>query len=149
MRQIDGIYAHVRFLNTWMKIRRSWRILLYSHVFVRARRISLLSRMADSTPSTPSVWQALDAWAEKLKPWQRRILAYAIRGRSLNEAQITEVYRLFLEESLLRKPEKREDVPVDNSRRSARESTKPLRLDGISELSGFNALPDGASLVFG
>ncbi len=105
--------------------------------------------MPDSTTSAPSVWQALDAWSEKLAPWQRCILAYAARTRSLSEDQIGEVYQLFLEDSALQKGKKRDDVPFDISRRQQGEAVKSLRLDRISDLNGINALPDGSSLVFG
>lgn len=105
--------------------------------------------MADSTTSVRSVWQALDVWSVKLAPWQRRLLAYATRSRSLNEDQIGEVYQLFLEDTKLQKAAPRKDVILDVSGRQQGEAVKPLRLDGVSELHGINALPDGSSLVFG
>jgi hypothetical protein len=105
--------------------------------------------MADSTINAPSVWQALDTWSERLAPWQRRILAYAARARVLSEDQIGDVYRIFLEESALRKREKRDNVPVDISGRQQSDAVKSFRLDRVSNLAGINALPDGASLVFG
>jgi hypothetical protein len=105
--------------------------------------------MADLVPSPPSVWEALDSWAGKLSPWQRRILTHATRGRALNETQIGEVYQLFLEDLKLREKAQRAEVTDLVSGRRPAEAAKPLRLDRITDLNGINALPNGSFLEFG
>jgi hypothetical protein len=63
--------------------------------------------MAKSEPETKNVWRALDGWAGTLKPWQRVILAHAIKSRSLGNADIDEVYELLLEEYGLKESQSR------------------------------------------
>lgn len=85
----------------------------------------------------------------ELDPWQRRILAYATRGLSLSEAQINDVYQLFLEGAGLQEQSKRDELTIDVSGRPASVAAKSFRLDGVAELCGINAIPDGSSLQFG
>jgi len=102
-----------------------------------------------SNSSLLSVWQALDTWAKGLKPWQRRILAYATRDRSLNEGQIAEIYQLFLDDAKVQEAEKRDEIAIAVTGRPANEAAKSMRLERITNLSGFNALPEGSCLTFG
>jgi hypothetical protein len=97
---------------------------------------SPVKRMADSTADAQSVWHALDAWAKTLKPWQRQILAYATRGRSLTENQISEIYELFLEDSKIDEPKQRAEIAIDVTGRPSFETVKPLQLDRICDLRG-------------
>lgn len=106
--------------------------------------------MPDPVAKSPSIWQSLDVWARGLKQWQRHILAYAARVRHVDDARINEIYGVF-----------REDMGLDEksaggagavgaiSGRPAEALAQPLRIDGISDLIGINALPDGARLSFG
>ena len=105
--------------------------------------------MGDAKPTTVTVWQALDAWAKGLEPWQRRILILATEHGRLTDDQIDEVYDLFLESAGLAHTKEREEVPFRISGRPEEELSAPLYLDGIGDLSGVNALPDGCSLTFG
>src|ERR1035437_8827049 len=105
--------------------------------------------MAEAALTTPTVWQALDVWASKLKPWQRAILAYAIKGRTLNGPQIAEVYELFLQEIGLKDKQEAPEITIDVTGRPADALTKQLRLEKIDGLAGVNALPNEASLTFG
>lgn len=92
---------------------------------------------------TTTVWQALEAWANTLMPWQRRIISLALDHSKLNEEEVTSVYADLLTppaETLLTIPE---------SASATEPVTVPLRLDRIDKLTGINALPDGASLTFG
>jgi hypothetical protein len=95
-----------------------------------------------------NVWQALDGWAAQLKPWQRRILALATRGGTLNAAQIDSVYEDFLAEHKLCEPLDRGSIAVDVTGRAAEALTKPLHLQRVDRLCGVNALPEGAALTF-
>jgi hypothetical protein len=105
--------------------------------------------MADTTKSSPNVWQALNAWAGTLPPWQRAILANAIKTRTLNDSQIAEVYDLFLQEVGLKEKQAGPEITVDVAGRPADTVIKTLRLEKIDGLSGSNALPEGAALTFG
>lgn len=98
-----------------------------------------------------SIWQALDAWAKVLAPWQRRILAYATKHGRLSDAQIDEVYGEFLiAAALAPKPEKEKPAePIEVSGRPAAALADPLVLTRIDQLRGVNALPEDAALTFG
>jgi hypothetical protein len=102
-----------------------------------------------SSSSPPTVWQALDEWAATLRVWQRVTLAYAIKGRVLTEAQVDEVYELFLQEAGFKDKQGDPNVAVDVTGRPVDVPTKQMRLEKIDSLAGINALPDGAALTFG
>jgi hypothetical protein len=97
---------------------------------------------------TPTVWQALDAWAKELRPWQRYILLRATSSGRLSEEQIEKAYELFLEAADLAKTSKSQDVPTSVSRRPAEELLQPLCLLRIDGLAGINALPAGSAITF-
>lgn len=97
----------------------------------------------------PTVWQALDTWATKLKSWQRAVLAHAIKSRVLSEEQVEEVYRRFLHDEKLQETEAPAEIAVDVTGRPAEALTTQLRLEQIDEIDGVNALPKGAILTFG
>ena len=101
------------------------------------------------TAKTRDVWQALDGWARTLKPWQRSILAHAIKSRSLDDLKIGEVYELFLQEAGLKETQSATEITVDVTGRPADLLTKQLRLDKVDGLDGVNALPKDSSLTFG
>ncbi len=105
--------------------------------------------MTESTSPTPTVWQALDSWAVKLKSWQRAILADAIKSRVLTDAQIGEAYEKFLQDAGLKEKKDEAHITVDVAGRPADVLSKQLRLDKVDSLDGINALPKGAALTFG
>jgi hypothetical protein len=48
-----------------------------------------------------SIWQELDAWAQGLKPWQRFVLAHAVRVGRLTDRQIAQAYTIVLHDNEL------------------------------------------------
>lgn len=99
--------------------------------------------------TTQTIWQALDNWASSLKPWQRLILRLAIKERNLSDAQVDEVYDLFLQEAGLKDKKDVAEISVDVSGRPTGATTRLLRIDRIDGLVGVNALPADAALTFG
>jgi ABC-type transport system involved in cytochrome c biogenesis ATPase subunit len=99
-------------------------------------------------PDTPTIWQALDEWAKKLKPWQRQILAFAIQNGRLSPEQIETVYELFKQEHGLAQRTDCDPITLDVSGRPANVLIEKLRLERVDELAGVNALPVGAALTF-
>src|ERR1700722_1416009 len=104
--------------------------------------------MIEQNVTIPNVWQALDGWAAQLKPWQRRILSLATRGRTLSGDQIDGVYKLFLAECKLSEPRDSGDIALDVSGRPVEALTKRLHLQRVDSLCGVNALPDKSALTF-
>ena len=43
-----------------------------------------------------TIWQELDTWARDFKPWQRFVLATAVRHGRLTDEQIEQAYNQFL-----------------------------------------------------
>lgn len=105
--------------------------------------------MANSNSTTPTVWQALDSWATALRPWQRAIIAHAIKARELSDALIDEVYEIFLQDAGLKDKQDTAEITIDVAGRPADALTKKLRLEKIDNLDGINALPKGTALTFG
>ncbi len=54
---------------------------------------------AQNPPTT--IWNQLDVWAQGFKPWQRFVLAHAIRFGRLTDEQIDQAYSLFLTDNNL------------------------------------------------
>jgi hypothetical protein len=102
----------------------------------------------ENQPKTPTIWQELNAWAQKLKPWQRQILALAVQHGRLSAEQIEAVYALFREEHDLLEKSSPVSISLDVSGRPGGALIKKLRLDRVDELEGINALPAGAALTF-
>lgn len=95
------------------------------------------------TEEVTTVWQALEAWANSLAPWQSEIIAFAVDHGKLSEADIDRVYADFLT------PPAIEPVSIREAPDAAGPSTLSLRLDRIDGLRGVNALPEDAALTFG
>jgi hypothetical protein len=106
------------------------------------------SEQSKSAITNRNVWQALDTWAQTLKPWQRFILYHATRNGVLDDAQIDECYNLFLENVGLKTEVDREIIQLEVTGRPDTAAPSSLRLDRIIELKGINALPVNSSLVF-
>ena len=51
---------------------------------------------AHNPPAT--IWRQLDGWARGFKPWQRFVLASAVRNGRLTDEQVERAYRVFLED---------------------------------------------------
>src|SRR5665647_3655242 len=106
--------------------------------------------MTIKNQGTSSIWQALDAWARTLKPWQRAILAHAISSGRVADDQIDGIYDLFLQEVGLKEKQARSNtVALDVSGRPATVLSDKLLLHNVGDLVGINALPAGSSLTFG
>jgi hypothetical protein len=105
--------------------------------------------MKNEPVSSPTIWQALDDWAKKLKPWQRQILAFATQNGRLSKEQVDVPYEPFLEEHNLAEKKPRDPVVIDVSGRPSDALTDKLRLDLIDEFVGVNAPLNGAALTFG
>lgn len=96
-----------------------------------------------------NIWQELAGWAETFKPWQKFVLAHAIRGGRLSDVQVDQAYALFLHgNGLAAAPEPAIEVPNDVTGRPAAASPTPIRLTRIGELQDVNALPPSAELTF-
>jgi hypothetical protein len=105
--------------------------------------------MKNEPVSSPTIWQALDDWAKKLKPWQRQILTFATQNGRLSKEQVDVPYEPFLEEHNLAEKKPRDPVVIDVSGRPSDALTDKLRLDLIDEFVGVNAPLNGAALTFG
>ena len=103
----------------------------------------------ETEPTTPTIWQALNQWAEKLKPWQRQIIAFAIQHGRLSSKQVETVYALFLRRAWPGNEKAHDPITLDVSGRPADTLLEKLRLERLDELAGINALPAGAALTFG
>jgi hypothetical protein len=94
-----------------------------------------------------NIWQELDAWAVGFTPWQKLSLGCAIRYGTLTEAQIDEVYSVFLHNNGLG-DDPGIEVPDAISGRSASGALPPVRITRIDNLRAINALPASAALMF-
>lgn len=99
--------------------------------------------------SVTTIWQELDAWARGFKPWQRFVLANAVRVGRLADLQIDQAYALFLHDNGLgSSPEPAIDVPATITGRPASTAPAPIWLTRIGDLRAINALPRAAELFF-
>ena len=96
-----------------------------------------------------TIWSELETWAQGFKPWQRFVLANAIRSRRLTDDQIEQAYRLFLHDyDLEDAPDPPIQVPSAITGRPVSDAPSPIRLKRIEGLRAINALPAGAELTF-
>lgn len=100
----------------------------------------------DGTPPR-NIWQELEAWARGFAPWQKLSLGYAIRHGALSEAQINDVYSVFLHDNGLG-DDPGIAMPEAITGRPASGALAPFRLTRIDNLRAVNALPDSAVLTF-
>jgi energy-coupling factor transporter ATP-binding protein EcfA2 len=103
------------------------------------------------TPTeTPTIWQELETWGQELQPWQRFILSNAINCSVLIEEHIEQAYRLFLENNGLIPVQTTPAIVIKSvTSRPSEPSESVVRLAGIRNLQGVNALPGTANLTFG
>ena len=103
----------------------------------------------ESSSSRDTVWGQLDAWARKLKPWQRFVLASAIRNGTLSEEQIEQAYSIFLyDNNLAEEPGHETEIPDTISGRPLDVLPGPIWLNRVGELRAVNALPCDGELTF-
>ena len=96
-----------------------------------------------------SIWQELDAWAQVFEPWQRFVLAHAVRLGKLTDQQIDQAYTLFLQDNgLAEAPDSPVAVPGAITGRPAADAGTPIWLRRIGNLRAINALPAAAELTF-
>lgn len=96
-----------------------------------------------------TIWYQLDIWAQDFKPWQRFVLANAIRSRCLTHDQITNAYDQFLYDNDLKDSSDLSiTIPTRITGRPTSIQPKPIWLKRIKDLHGINALPTTAELIF-
>ena len=103
----------------------------------------------ESSSSRDTIWGQLDAWARNLKPWQRFVLASAIRNGTLSEEQIEQAYSIFLHDNnLAQEPCHEIEIPDAISGRPLDALPGPIWLNRVGELQSVNALPCDGELTF-
>lgn len=110
----------------------------------------MTDRQATDRQNQPTtIWQEFDNWAKSFKPWQRRILTYAVRFGRLTENQIDEAYAEFLHGNQLSESS---TAPTEVSGaitgRPTSATPTPIRLIRMDHLRAINALPSSAKLTF-
>ena len=106
-------------------------------------------RTRETSEQATSIWRELDAWAQAFEPWQRFVLAHAVRLGKLTEFQINQAYTLFLQDNALAEmPNSPVEVPGAITGRPAADASTPIWLRRISNLRAINALPATAELNF-
>jgi len=102
---------------------------------------------AQNPPTT--IWNELDTWAQGFKPWQRFVLANAVRTGRLADEHVDQAYKLFLRDNSLGEiPSPPIDVPTTITGRPAEATPTPIWLKRIGDLCAVNALPATAELTF-
>ncbi|MYB13467.1 MAG: AAA family ATPase [Rhodospirillaceae bacterium] len=102
---------------------------------------------AQNPPAT--IWSQLDDWAHEFKPWQRFVLANAVRIGRLTDEQIDRAYQVFLQDHGLAEAS---DPPIEVlsaiSGRPTEAVPMPIWLRRVGDLRAVNALPAGGELTF-
>ncbi|RYE49815.1 MAG: hypothetical protein EOP24_00820 [Hyphomicrobiales bacterium] len=102
-----------------------------------------------ATASTsPSIWQELESWSVGFWPWQRLLLANAVRFGAIPSAVIEQAYTLFLAENDLGEaPNPAPLIPASITGRDISGAGRS-RLNRVHSPSGVNRLPVTAELTF-
>ena len=96
-----------------------------------------------------TIWGQLDSWAQGFRPWQRFVLANAVRIGRLTDEQIDRAYQVFLQDhGLAEASDPPIEVPVAISGRPAEAAPMPIWLRRVGDLRAINALPAGGELTF-
>ena len=96
-----------------------------------------------------TIWSQLDGWAQGFRPWQRFVLANAVRIGRLTDEQVERAYQVFLEDyGLSGASDPPIEVPAAISGRPAEAAPMPIWLRRIGDLCAINALPAGGELTF-
>jgi energy-coupling factor transporter ATP-binding protein EcfA2 len=87
-------------------------------------------------------------WANSKDEWARRIVRLVLAsGKSLSDTDITNAYRLFLEEKRI-EPRTIAEEPTIASAATVAEREEPLRLTRLSDVVGVNAIVPGSVVEF-
>ena len=101
-----------------------------------------------TVPVTRSIWEELELWSDNFTPWQRLLLAAAVRSGIIPNSTLAQVYSLLLaEHGLAKLPDPYPSIPRSVTGRAAKTSEK-TRLRRIHSPSGINRLPSDAELTF-
>jgi hypothetical protein len=101
-----------------------------------------------NAPIPRSIWEELETWSKGFAPWQRLLLAAAVRSGTIPQSTLEQVYSLFLAKYDLAKiPEPYPDIPASVTGRVVNTSGK-ARLRRIHSPSGINRLPLSSELTF-
>jgi hypothetical protein len=101
-----------------------------------------------STPVLRSIWDELEIWSKGFAPWQRLLLAAAVRSGVIPQGTLEQAYSLFLSEYVLAKvPEPYPSIPDSVTGRVLNSSGR-ARLRRIHSPSGINRLPFSSELTF-
>lgn len=113
-------------------------------------RGNLLNKRESEVQNPPAtIWSQLDGWAQGFKPWQRFVLANAVRAWRLTDEHIDLAYQVFLQDyGLAEVSDPPIEVPVAISGRPAETAPTPIWLRRIGDLCGINALPADGELTF-
>jgi energy-coupling factor transporter ATP-binding protein EcfA2 len=103
---------------------------------------------SSSAPVLRSIWDELELWSKDFTPWQRLLLAAAVRSGVIPQGTLDQAYSLFLSEyGLANVPEPYPSIPGSVTGRVTNSSGK-TRLRRIHSPSGINRLPFSSELEF-
>jgi hypothetical protein len=104
--------------------------------------------MNESIRASRSIWEELEIWSKDFAPWQRLLLAAAVRSGAISASTLEQAYSLFLaHHELGKQPEPYPDIPASVTGRAAGASSK-ARLRRVHSPSGINRLPHSSQLTF-
>jgi hypothetical protein len=104
--------------------------------------------MNESTFASRSIWEELEIWSRGFAPWQRLLLAAAIRSGNISAGTLDQAYSLFLaQHDLAKKPEPYPGIPISVTGRATKTSNR-ARLRRVHSCSGINRLPYSSQLTF-
>ncbi len=104
--------------------------------------------MADGADGQTNIWKELEVWAKDFKSWQRYIIATAVRGGKLGDAEMGNAYKLFLNEHKLGDPPNPTVIVPAQITGRPTEASQKIFLSRIDTLKGINALPEDTGLDF-
>ncbi len=108
------------------------------------------SEESETPNAVPTIWQALDAWANGLSAWQQLIIKTAVAQGQLKPEQVDQALTLFLKgRGLADVGEESTGANAAVQSRPDAPLAEPLLLTKIDGLDGVNALLPGAMLTFG
>ena len=108
-----------------------------------------INLLDERTPPPPrSIWEELEAWSKDFAPWQRLLLAAAVRFGKIPSPTIEEAYALFLAQyALAPEPSSSPEIPESVTGRALRTGGRG-RLRRIHSPSGINQLPYASEITF-
>jgi AAA domain-containing protein len=104
---------------------------------------------SDLSEESRSIWSELEEWSRSFAPWQRLLLAAAVRSTVVSVASIDQAYLLFLAEHDLKPaPVPYPEIPELVTGRPLAAATQ-YRLRRVHSPHGVNRLPTSSELTFG